>query len=418
MNLKVYIGIALATLVALCVGCSDLKKETGLTPTTPPLSVHAQGWADSLSPNFHGVVLKGASYNANNCQQCHAKSLQGGTSSVSCYKCHQQYPHSTGWVDTTSTNFHGAALKTLNFNLQSCQACHAANFQGGTSSVSCYTCHKLYPHVAGWTQSSSSAFHGKEIMSEQWSMDGCKTCHGSDYKGVAAKSNVGCMKSGCHVDVNGAQKSPEACNTCHGSFTAPASNIASWAPGKSINGDTLTTARGVGAHQKHLQATMGKAVKCQECHSLPTQVYSAGHLDSGLPAEVVMKDTLANLVTGSGSLVPNPSYNSTQVQCNNTYCHGNWLVRKATAPSDRQYIYADSVITGENYSPKWTGGANEAACGSCHGLPPKGHLQGLSLSSCGGSGCHAGIVDGNGNIINSAKHINGKITIGTTERSF
>ena len=82
-------------------------------------------------------------------------------------------------------------------------------------------------------------------------------------------------------------------------FNAPESNIALWAPPRDVSGDTLTTSRGVGAHQAHLQATLGKPLQCQECHTVPAKVYVAGHLDSyPLPAKVVMNDTLANLVSG------------------------------------------------------------------------------------------------------------------------
>ncbi len=381
------------------------------------------GWDDTLSADFHGAYLKSVGFNAKTCQECHAQNYQGGTSGVSCFKCHTQYPHATSWVDTTSANFHGLALKAANFNLQLCQPCHAQNFQGGASGVSCYTCHSLYPHLSGWSQSTSSAFHGVEIMTNQWNMNGCKTCHGANYSGIATGSNVSCMSSGCHVDALGNQKSPEACNTCHGTFNALASNIILWAPPRDVSGDTLTTARGVGAHQPHLQATFGKPLQCQECHTVPAQVYVAGHLDSyPSPAKVLMNDTLANLVSANGTFVPHPAYNATQLQCNNTFCHGNWQVQKASAPSDRQYIYTDSMIVGANYSPTWTGGVTQAACGSCHGLPPKGHLgygtSEIPVSSCGNSSCHAGIVDANGNILDPTKHINGKIDYESTERNF
>ena len=418
MKTHLYFEASILLLALASAGCSDLKNKDGLTPTGPALSVHGTGWNDSLSADFHGAYLKSVSFSSKNCQQCHAPNYQGGTSGVSCFKCHTQYPHQTGWLDTTAANFHGVSLKTVGFNLQSCQTCHAQNFQGGTSGVSCYGCHTLYPHAPGWTQPSSALFHGAEIMAAQWNMDGCKTCHGTNYNGIATGSNVGCMSSGCHVDANGNQKSPEACNTCHGTFTGSANDVASWAPPRSITGDSSTTSRGVGAHQGHLRATFGKTLKCQECHNVPTQVFAAGHLNSG-PATVHMGDTLANLVTAQGTFVPNPSYDANAVQCSNTYCHGNWQVTKASAPADRQYIYTDSVISGNNYTPKWTGGASEAACGSCHGLPPKGHIGPLPLSSCGGAGgCHQGIVDASGNIIDPAKHINGKIDLMGSERNF
>jgi len=269
-------------------------------------------------------------------------------------------------------------------------------------------------HGDGWTDPASANFHGLAIQQLNWNMTTCKSCHGPNYAGGTAQKS--CLT--CHTQTNG----PEACNTCHGNFNAPVGNNLSWAPPRAVNGDTVATSRGVGAHQAHLLATMGKVLKCQECHTVPSQVYAAGHINSPLPAIVAMNDTLANLVSGSGAFIPHPAYSAAQLQCNNTYCHGNWQAQKASAPADRQYIYIDSVIVGANYSPKWTGGVNEATCGSCHGLPPKGHLgygtNELPLSSCGNSGCHTGIVDGNGKILDPTKHINGKIDYERTERNF
>ncbi len=273
----------------------------------------------------------------------------------------------------------------------------------------------LSVHGDGWTDPTSTNFHGNTVRQLNWNMTFCKSCHGGNYAGGTAQTS--CLT--CHTQPNG----PEACNTCHGTFNAPVSNIALWAPPRDVSGDTLTTSRGVGAHQAHLQATLGKPLQCQECHTVPAQVYVAGHLDSyPLPAKVVMNDTLANLVSGSGTLVPHPAYNAAQLQCSNTFCHGNWQVQKSSAPANRQYIYTDSMIVGANYSPTWTGGVAQAACGSCHGLPPKGHLgygtSDFPLSTCGNPGCHAGVVDGNGNILDPTKHINGKIDYESTERNF
>jgi predicted CxxxxCH...CXXCH cytochrome family protein len=188
-----------------------------------------------------------------------------------------------------------------------------------------------------------------------------------------------------------------------------------------VNGETLESARGVGAHQKHLATgTVGKTVKCQECHVIPGQVFSPGHLDSPLPAEVSFNDTLARLVTGGGKLTPNPSYDPATVKCSNTYCHGNWQARKSVAPSQFQYAYVDSVIVGNNVAPSWTGGSASAACGSCHDLPPKGHVGfgSLDVTTCGNSGCHPGVVDDAGNIMDKNKHMNGKINVFGNELNF
>jgi predicted CxxxxCH...CXXCH cytochrome family protein len=385
---------------------------SGISCTTcHSLYPHISGWTDESNPQYHGVFLKTNGWNSSLCKSCHGANLDGGSSGVSCYNCHESYPHLTGWVDEENSKFHGRFLETLGWDLSTCQACHGANLDGGTSGVSCTNCHESFPHIAGWAESASSGFHGKYLKSNNWDLTSCTTCHGSNYDGGTIL-DVSCMTSQCHVDLNSVKKSPEACNTCHGSFTAVAAAINSWAPPKSVDGETATTVRGVGAHQKHLATgTIGKSVKCQECHDVPSQTFASGHLETNLPAEVVFNDTLAKLITGNGTLVPNPNLNISNVKCDNVYCHGAWKLRKTS--STNQFAYSDSIMVGVNYSPLWTGGLSEAVCGSCHGLPPAGHIA-ATLTTCGN--CHTGIVDGSGVIIDKTRHINGKINIFGSEK--
>jgi predicted CxxxxCH...CXXCH cytochrome family protein len=128
---------------------------------------------------------------------------------------------------------------------------------------------------------------------------------------------------------------------------------------------------------------------------------------------VAFNDTLASLKTAKGSFATIPSYNSSTLKCSNTYCHGSWKIRKAT--STTPYVYTDSVMAGANFSPSWTGGASNASCGSCHGLPPTGHVD-VALSTCGS--CHLGIVGSDGKITDKTKHVNGKVNVFGQEYAF
>src|SRR5690242_19080090 len=69
---------------------------------------------------------------------------------------------------------------------------------------------------------------------------------------------------------------------CHG-------NDVSNAPPKSISGGTATTTVGVGAHVPHADASPAwhKKVMCADCHKVPTEVNSPGHIDGDNKAEVV-----------------------------------------------------------------------------------------------------------------------------------
>jgi hypothetical protein len=153
---------------------------------------------------------------------------------------------------------------------------------------------------------------------------------------------------------------------------------------------------------------------------VPTTVYEYGHItDSTAGVEVrLTNDPLSKLTTGGGTYVIAPSFDSATAKCNSTFCHGNWKSRKIDADPGVAYIFTDSMMVGENYSPVWTAGSAQAGCGTCHGLPPKGHLQPLALSACGNSGCHPGIVDASGKIVDRTKHMNGKINARNSERNF
>ncbi len=442
--------IALGLSLAL-FSCSELKKDLP-TPVSGAAAVHPEGWNQESSSDFHGTYLKARNFDTKECQPCHGGPFTGGTSQTSCFRCHSLYPHSATWNQTAAGDFHGRFLKAMSYNATDCQTCHGTDYNGGTSQVACFSCHGTFPHGAvwntghgqylktkNWTDTECQACHGTDyaggtssvacfschdpyphsvrfpsgrhtnyLYPNGYPLAVCRTCHGSDYNG--GNTGVSCMQPGCHVDQNGTQKSPEACNTCHGVFRAPASDFLSSAPPKGVLGDTAQTYRGVGAHQKHLlTGDLGKPLKCQECHVVPATLNQAGHIDTKLPAEVAMTDTLAGLVTGDGAVHPSPAWNGTT--CTNTYCHGNWMLQKNTSAYPWIYNPTDSVMVGAAYAPVWTGGSAQAACGTCHGLPPQGHTA--LLGAC--VNCHSDVVDANMQIIDQSKHINGKIDVLTVE---
>ncbi len=248
--------------------------------------------------------------------------------------------HPNGWTNPNSSVFHGNFIRKSNWDLKQCQQCHAANFRGGITDVSCYTCHKN-------------------------------------------------------------SEGPEACNTCHGNFN----DSTKIAPPRATNGDTSSTYRGVGAHVPHLyNDNLTDNVKCAECHVVPKNFDDPTHINSNHRAAVIF----GTLAKNNGA---NPVYNYDSLKCTNVYCHGDFKFSKDS--SSYAFIYTDSVIAGNNFSPEWTELNNtQAKCGTCHSLPPKGHLNAgndPTASTC--YTCHSGVVDANGNIINKNKHINGKINV-------
>ena len=449
--------------VGQCVSChgSDFKggssgKSCYRCHTSYPHI--ASVWNDTLNAQFHGQRVKAQNWNAAECQACHGTDFAGGFSGQSCFACHVSYPHAAAWKDTLSVaGFHGVYLKNKSFALTECQPCHGSTYQGGTSGSACYTCHASYPHLTSWRVVSSGVSHGQYLKTKTWNSVECQSCHGADYRGGTSSqacftchstyphpSNVGsahpgilqtagyplarcqtchgttytggtianvtCERSGCHQDASNTPKSPETCNSCHGQFRAAAASTLTYAPPEDVVGDTAVTVTAVGAHQKHLVTnTVGATVACAECHTVPATTFAVGHLNAAgqaIRAEVLFNGSLAKHPT---AVTPNPAYDLATNKCSDTYCHGNWRLRASAALPSHSFIYTDSVMVGANFSPKWNGGSAEAACGTCHGMPPAGHDD--SDTNCGD--CHSTVVDAadNHKIIDKTKHINGQVDV-------
>lgn len=255
---------------------------------------------------------------------------------------------------------------------------------------------KVKVHKEGFITKSSSNFHGLMIKNDNWNMKDCQQCHAADFSG--GLTGASCLA--CHTNTGG----PFACNTCHGDFSDPTK----FAPPRDINGETSTTAMGVGAHANHLyNHTLSSSVTCNDCHKVPASVYATGHLDSDLPAEVNLKNlAVANIAS-------NATFNPSDGTCANTYCHGNFEFDKSNTVPQDTFIYISDKMVGNNKTVSWTKvDGTQAKCGSCHGtaesVAPAGHLQ-VPLTSC--SSCHQGVVDDQGNIIDESKHINGVINV-------
>lgn len=323
--------------------------------------------------------------------------------------------HGDGLYDPTSPNYHPKTIAASTNGMYDCTECHAADFSGGIAKAGCNTsdCHPtINVHVSGIVDPASEKFHGEYIKNNQWDMISCQSCHGTKYGGGDFKYSDGSSLSPTCLDCHTYPGGPENCATCHGSAT-------SMAPPRDLSGNTSTSSRGVGAHQAHLGASLnGKALTCTDCHVVPGGVYSPGHLDSDNRAEVIIHTAIAKTITNDDSsdfnffstdpnqiiYIPNPSYNSADLSCSDTYCHGYFKNGNA------------------DNKPIWNK-PSTAECGSCHGNSssplPKTIAQGGShpnATAC--SVCHGGVVDANLKIINPSKHIDGLLNLAGKDVKF
>ncbi len=304
--------------------------------------------------------------------------------------------HPQGWLDLQSSNFHGTFLAAKQYDVAQCQQCHGNQFDGGLVGVSCRKCHETFPHPEGWVGIGEGS-HKQYIQSHNYDFQSCKACHGANYDLV--KVDNSCRT--CHTSDAG----PEACNTCHGVFAADGNDLRNAAPPAGLHNETEASSPAVGAHQAHLNYFESVEATCQECHTVPATMAAAGHIDGDGEAEVTFNGPLALTISEDSTRVPAPIFDHETHSCQNTYCHGNWALLKAS--SNQSFVYAEDKIQGNAAAPVWNDPAT-GACGTCHDLPPRGHNP-FDLTAC--AGCHTGVIDAEGKIIDQTKHVNGKVNV-------
>ena len=80
-------SIAIAGVLLSLSACSELNDELPAS-SDATLNVHPEGWAMKASANFHGDFIREHDWDMRTCQTCHGSEYRGGTSGVSCRTCH------------------------------------------------------------------------------------------------------------------------------------------------------------------------------------------------------------------------------------------------------------------------------------------------------------------------------------------
>jgi predicted CxxxxCH...CXXCH cytochrome family protein len=423
-------------------------------------SIHRGGILDRTSADFHGKLVAHEGYAFATCQRCHGADFAGGTSSVSCLSCHTEGPTacSTCHGDLAQEGARGSHAHHLGGGplgkTFACAECHvvpktykdvghlfladgsvdpppaevtlgalAALTPAGAkrAGVPSYdpatsTCSNVYCHGAAFADAAATN------VQPAWNKPGaaqadCGTCHGLPPNHLNGDRCAAChpavvdrdrkiIAPDLHLDGQVELASPALkCAGCHGGATSPA-------PPPDLTGETAPSAPGVGAHAAHLQARahLRGPVACTECHKVPDEVSSPGHLgghragDDVLPAEVFPGDpTVGVLASTDGA---HPTWRRDTSTCAGVYCHGGGAK------------LAGDTAPGVERAPVWTA-AGGLACGSaCHGLPPAfaPHLPTMTRTDC--ASCHPRTVDPAGNIIVSgplggetSAHMNGALDV-------
>lgn len=418
-----------------------------------PHEYHPKGWATSTdSEQFHGVALREKFYRFTECQKCHGEDLRGGASGVDCNSCHVKGPLE---CNTCHGDADSAApprdLKGIRATTSLGVGAHRAHVTDGPAhkAYGCKSCHLdvKSPEDEGHYRRRGVFLTGPaEVLlasgpggTAQWNRTTAtctnSACHAPSVNDVAPSkkdpvwTRVGVGDIGCG-SCHGAPPSTHAdnrCELCHGaSYVDGGVDFALHLNGQvdlrnggtrcdachagpespsfvDLRGQTAATVRTVGAHEAHLRGSRLRGpLTCNECHVVPATVAAAGHLDSTAPAEVFPVDN-GGLAWAFNAM---PVYDASNATCT-SYCHGSG-----------DFGHPDTAA-GLNRSPSWTGGSTQAACGTCHGLPPVDGTFGHSLAATTAcETCHGGTVSADGGLIFStqpdggltSKHIDGKIT--------
>lgn len=260
-------------------------------------------------------------------------------------------------------------------------------------------CANTYCHGDGtapvWTDQSGTysacnSCHGAPPAAPHPARTDCAACHGM----VVAPSLVDATAFtfvAPELHVNGTVESEGvACTSCHGT-----PSTGQPAPPRDTLGNVATTARGVGAHASHLAALAGPganpqtyaAIACSECHVVPVANDDGGHFDTSLPAEV----TFGPRARARGAT---PSFDG--VGCSNVACHGGTSTTPGATPSW-------TIVNG-----------SQAACGTCHGLPPPAPHPATSNAIGDCARCHGMVIDAAAAFVAPALHVNGSVEVSCT----
>ena len=306
---------------------------------------------------------------------------------IACGECHlvPAAVLAKGHIDSPTPAeviFGNKAGTTATWNGSTCSNvyCHGATLVDGTGPAGGNATKPVWTVVNG-SQSQCGSCHGLPPPPPHTVDTDCGKCHPTM---TAGQPGV-ITDPSRHIDGNLDVLGDAACNSCHGSTTGGN------APPKDTLGNTLTTARGVGAHQSHLNPTSPffKAIACTDCHLVPATVNSVGHIDTPLPAEVIFSQRAGSSPTWNGAA------------CANVYCHGSTLTD------------GSSGAGGTATSPLWAKvDGTQAACTSCHGNPPP--LPHVQNPDCGQ--CHADVMAGQPTkFVDATKHIDGNLDVNANQ---
>ncbi len=403
--------------------------------------------------------------NAPVCYQCHAytgtanpnnphvpPSPASAGTAPGCFNgtmCHNVAGHPAGWATAApAVQPHGDAAKKdatiAGQGLPDCRICHGSSFSGGTSGVSCFTCHGVSaPHAPKPWRAISGSPYTHTNTAEAWNAPVCYQCHA--YTGTANPNNPhvppspssagtapGCFNGTmCHNETGHAVPfnttthysvtnatfmancgpchavtgtSPVSgaplCTTCHAAGSPLTSLGCTSCHANPPSGATTAYPNAAGAHAPHIAlGGAGTPIACDTCHNgLGTNTLNHYNRANARPGEDALRVPPGNVAfpaTYSAKTGASSFDNSAPLNCSNVSCHGgqttpNWQTGTIDVPNacpgchisgTTQY---NSFFSGHHDTHIVKFGLSAATCKLCHDVAKvnvSGHFQNLATPS-------------------------------------
>lgn len=308
-----------------------------------------------------------------------------------------------------------------------CGDCHAdPNTSGSHPShedvavaFDCHVCH----NNGGRT---SPLNHANGIVNFEFVGLGQNTVYSAGTAVPAGTPYGTCSSSNCHGRFTRAWGTPASgltlCDKCHGSATSPGGFYNTRGPAGTLS----IYSAGIGVHDIHLQnpysprkatfarfTSYAKGFTCRECHDVPTGPFTAGHIDTMLPAEVPFSHLSSIASTGQKkfSYYTTAKYTAATQTCSAVWCHGAGMnSNNSTGP----YVGVPGSI--QRQDPQWNvpflTGNSANDCTKCHALPPPAPdanyiHYGKTMADC--KTCHTHLTNDGLGFRKKSMHVNGVI---------
>lgn len=328
--------------------------------------------------NGRGALMGQAQYSSSKwggqetCLGCH-----GGRSTVSPYRP----ARSVGNFTLSTTHSQHLKYPAANIN---CQMCHSKTVTDAYTLKS-YTGVVRHNNGVRDVTFASSVTYGTytSYKSQETGSNGTSrtcnnvSCHGGKTRSAWSASTT---------------NNNNTCAHCHGiATTTSGTDLRAFAPGFRKVGtstDQLVSSNDirVGSHFKHLSSVYMKNVKCNECHTVPVNVFDGTHMGAtsrynsqtltfGLASTAVWNGAAGTQLAAFAGYTAGTA--SKAATCSSVYCHGNRLKNGDANGTYRKPYWNYSAMI--NYTAPAT-----VVCSRCHGYPPtsNSHTTSTACSTC------------------------------------